>query len=968
MKHEQIAVSLFLVISLMCLPVCARPSTTHASARTEAAGLDSARADSLDALGMLRFALGEYAGADTLLSLALDLRQGAFGPRHPDVGVSLGNLGRLRVRQSRLEEARNLCAQALEIAEDSPAPDSSNIALALTGLGALCLAEANCRAAESYYERALSTCLQAPGHTHRDIAECLKGLGSTCNMQSRYAEAEQLFRQSLSIEQQIYAEGDARMAASVTGLAHSYLGLGRNSEAGELLGQAIEAIAASGGALHPDLASPLVFLGSLENSRGHVMEAEGLFARALTSTEAAFGIEHIDAARALAYSGRLFYRLGRREEAEAACERALEVMNGMGLERHPISVGCLKVLADIKFDQGRYPEADSLYLEVLAADGNQICQNPIARAGHMESISRRYGAIGRFEAAMEFAWGAFELQERHFYEQSVLMAEEDALTYSSTVRGAADTFLSAYFQLPLKSDTLTMTAADVILATKGCTSEISLVRSSASRNAGATSVYSDSLIATQKRMSDLYVMSLFGPSPELDTLLYATLQRKRALESEVAWAHRDLVINPWEVGSVDLKKIREALSRSTEKVTVVEYLKYNRLVHPNGFYQHYLALLISSDGQVAVIDLGEAQDIDKLVNAYSRHMAALASSRTWPGDKDMLEYRRISEHLYRRVLYPLEPVIGGSDLLLIAPDASLGLVSFASLVDGRGRFMIEILPVHYLSAARDLIRLGDGTAIGTGLVAFGSPDYDYRNEPPGSAPADAWSVREIAVSPLPGSGVEIEVVASEWQSSTEESVFIFQGAEASEMTFKSIAPGKRVLHLATHAYFFGSRPAPENSPGYTPASTEFRGAMSPLLLSGLFLAGANNPPSNRDFDDRDDGIVTAEEVATMNLEGVQLVVLSACESGVGQAISGEGVYGLSRAFRLAGARTFVGSLWPVRDEMAPETMAALYAGKDTSLPEAMRRMQLEMIRKIRASGRPAHPFTWAMFVATGDWE
>jgi CHAT domain-containing protein len=105
----------------------------------------------------------------------------------------------------------------------------------------------------------------------------------------------------------------------------------------------------------------------------------------------------------------------------------------------------------------------------------------------------------------------------------------------------------------------------------------------------------------------------------------------------------------------------------------------------------------------------------------------------------------------------------------------------------------------------------------------------------------------------------------------------------------------------------------------------------------------------------------------MDLKGTELVVLSACETGLGEVTEGEGVYGLRRAFQVAGARTVVSALWPVSDAVTAGMMSDLYAREHESLPEALRRVQLEKLRELRSEGTVDHPFTWGAFVALGDW-
>ena len=199
--------------------------------------------------------------------------------------------------------------------------------------------------------------------------------------------------------------------------------------------------------------------------------------------------------------------------------------------------------------------------------------------------------------------------------------------------------------------------------------------------------------------------------------------------------------------------------------------------------------------------------------------------------------------------------------------------------------------------------------------------------------------------------------------------------EASETAFKQDAPGKRVLHLATHGFFLGGQCASALSSSRGIGGMTMVGEKSPpaagenpLLLSGFALAGANHRAAAAP--DEDDGILTAEEIAALDLSSVEWAVLSACDTGIGEVRAGEGVFGLRRAFQVAGARTLIMSLWSVEDEAAREWMKALYEGrlvKGLGTAEAVREASLKVLRERRAKGESTHPFYWAGFVAAGDW-
>jgi len=207
---------------------------------------------------------------------------------------------------------------------------------------------------------------------------------------------------------------------------------------------------------------------------------------------------------------------------------------------------------------------------------------------------------------------------------------------------------------------------------------------------------------------------------------------------------------------------------------------------------------------------------------------------------------------------------------------------------------------------------------------------------------------------------------------------VLTGAAADERSVKTSAVGREVIHLATHGFFLGSGCAPQlpgtravgglTTASSAPARAKSMATENPLVLAGLAFAGANRrvPRSG----DEDDGILTAEEVAGLNLQGTQWVVLSACDTGVGAIAAGEGVVGLRRAFEIAGAHTVIMSLWSVQDEATQEWMRALYASRLTDhldTADAMREASVKILRDRRTHHQSTHPFYWAGFVAAGDW-
>jgi CHAT domain-containing protein len=215
---------------------------------------------------------------------------------------------------------------------------------------------------------------------------------------------------------------------------------------------------------------------------------------------------------------------------------------------------------------------------------------------------------------------------------------------------------------------------------------------------------------------------------------------------------------------------------------------------------------------------------------------------------------------------------------------------------------------------------------------------------------------------LQGTKDEVEAIAVNLQENKIKTT-IYEGIQANEESFKSLSNQKiSVLHLATHGFFFPEiKKKPELFDGLmTFGEQKFRYVPNPLLRSGLILAGGNRTwKGEKPISGMEDGILTAQEISEMNLTHTELVVLSACDTGLGDIKGGEGVFGLQRAFKLAGVKTILMSLWKVPDQETSELMQSFYrkwlGGLDKH--EAFRSAQMEMRTKF-----PAEPNKWAGFV------
>ncbi|HEU5310521.1 MAG TPA: CHAT domain-containing protein, partial [Candidatus Eisenbacteria bacterium] len=399
-----------------------------------------------------------------------------------------------------------------------------------------------------------------------------------------------------------------------------------------------------------------------------------------------------------------------------------------------------------------------------------------------------------------------------------------------------------------------------------------------------------------------------------------------------------------------------------------------------GRQKRYVAFAVSRDRKVVGIPVGDRARVDDLVRAWRKEVAtpperAGGTRRGRPSTP--------GEDLRRAVWDPVAARLGDVSRVYVVLDGSLLLVNFDALpMDGR--YLVETeLDLRYLATERDLAVRSIDAPRGTGLLALGGVAFGSTARSGASASrklrgtdADCPDLATITFEPLPETRREVEAIVGSWPDS--EPCSLLLGADATEAAFKAQAAGKRVIHVATHGFFLGEECGAEVAGGRGIGATVRPGAKvvprrkhvaerNPLLLSGLALAGANRRAGVRAGEE--DGILTCDEVAALDLSHAEWAVLSACDTGLGRIQAGEGVLGLRRAFRVAGARCLVMSLWAVEDRATMEWMKAFYdavGSTGTPAEEAVRMASRGVLGHRRAQRESTHPFYWASFVAVGD--
>ena len=413
--------------------------------------------------------------------------------------------------------------------------------------------------------------------------------------------------------------------------------------------------------------------------------------------------------------------------------------------------------------------------------------------------------------------------------------------------------------------------------------------------------------------------------------------------------------NDQRVTSARLEDVRHGLPTQSVLVSYVAYRRYavEKVDPERTRTPAYLAFVLKPGSEsIHVFDLGDAKPINDLVSSVRASADAEAHAGGLGGIRNERAWREAGEALRKLVWDPLRAEVGDAKLALVVPDGMLNLIPFSGLPDGKG-YLVEHGPViHVLSSERDLVP-AESTHPKTGLVAFGNPAFGQTGEQPVEAGLrDAGiscnNLETVESRPLPGTAAEVNDLHAAWQRwNGKEASTLETGVDATRARFLDEAPRSRVLHVATHAFLLDSSCGDGN----------------PLLRSGLIFAS--------DSQTRKSSILTAQQIASMDLNGVDWAVLSACNTGNGELRDGEGVLGLERAFRVAGARSVLMSLWPVEDDLTRQFMHELYVqrlGLHVSTADAVWNAERKLLLARRAAGKSTHPWYWAGFVGAGGWK
>ena len=857
-----------------------------------------------------------------------------------------------------LEAATARAAEALSAAERASLSDS-DLAAFVYNLGRLYQDGSERQRATPLYERSLSLLERSVGPDHPRTAAVLDRLGIVLQRDGDYAAADTMLRRALAIQEKALSPDDAALGRTIRDLGLLLQSRGDLAKAEELDLRALAILEKAPGREALVAGDVLNNLGLIYLDRRDYTRAREYLERSLPPSQALYGADSIFVAAVYQNLGIVEREAKDYDKAESYYLRALAARErSLGPEHADIASNLLN-LANIYRARGDYSRALETHLRALHMFERTVGPSAPLMILSLVNVARTYAVLGDLQNAVKYQTRAEQATERAIALNLFVGSERQRIAYLAPVAERTERTLSLNLQLTPGDPDSTALAVTVLLQRKGRVLDAAADMQAALRRR----VTADShalLDQLNDVVGQLARLVLNGPQKtpidDYRKSIAALEERKETLESQIG--RRSAEFQAASV-PVTLETVQAAVPAGAALIEFAAYRPFDPYIDSitAAFGKlHYAAYIVHHSGPPSAMDLGEADTIDKTIESFR---AALRD----PARSDV---RRISRTLDEAVMRPLRGLAGNVTHLLISPDGALNLIPFEALLDERGQHLVQRYQCTYLTSGRDLLRMQVTREGLHGPLVVANPAFDepptanrgevrHREPRTGQSRRSVTSARdmsEVYFAPIAGTAREARAIQLLFRDAT-----VLSGEHATESSLREFA-SPRLLHIATHGFFLQyAGIAPKDG---APAAGD-AASRDPLLRAGLALAHANR----RGAGGQDDGVLTALEASRLNLWGTKLVALSACDTGVGEVHIGDGVYGLRRAFVLAGAESLVMSLWPVSDTWTERQMRSYYQnlklGKGRG--ESLRLVQLGML----ARNPRLHPFYWANFIQSGDW-
>lgn len=829
----------------------------------------------------------------------------------------------------RFEEGRHLLERALALSERAHGSDHTDVAMVLFRLTENALETRDDARARPLIQRAIAIYETAWGANHPYAAMARARLAAVDQRAGDGPKAEALLRRSLEVIGKTLGTEHVWYVRCLTTQSNLRVDAHDIDKAEALRRQSVEILERIQNTDTIQYAVALHNLGEVYLEKHDNARAEDLFRRSLVVTEEIEGPESYRVSTKL--QNLAIIARDEKDYAKALDYdiRALEIRERLLGADHADIASLLNNMAVLYHLTGDEDNALKLLFRALEIRERTVGPYHTGTLNSLSNIARSYAAIGEIHQSIAFERSAAAIIEKQLALNLAVGSERQKLAFVRGYTRRTDRTISLHLNQAPDNDDAASLAALVLLQRKGrvqdaMTDMLETIRQRVT-DPDDRALF-DRLNKTTTELAAMALSSDGQSRPDEQLRSFAELDAKRE-QLETILSEHSAEFRA-ETRAVTVEAVQAAIPADAALLEFAVFRPFDPRAERDGNAYappHYAAYVVHRHGTPTGVDLGEAAAIDRTVDL-------LRTALRNPESADVKERARAA---YDSVMAPLGGSLKNVTHLIVSPDGALNLVPFEALVDRRGAYLIERYTTSYVTSGRDLLRMQM-----TVQPRHNSPVIVA--DPFFGEPAGQTTKAPRYFAPLPATALEAQAIKQLFPDAT-----FLVGGDATKAKLQQVkAPG--ILHIASHGFFLNDVADAQATAG------------NPLLRSGLALAGANRTQNGSR-----DGILTALEASGLDLWGTKLVTLSACDTGVGEIRNGEGVYGLRRAFVLAGAETVVMNLWPVSDYVARDVMVMYYAGLHVGLGrgDALRNAKLAMMKRRHRE----HPYFWAGLIESGEW-
>ena len=900
-------------------------------------------ATSLNNLGNLYYNMGDYSKAEPYYLEAMNLYKSVLGDTHPDYAISLNNLGDLYSNMGYYSKAEPYYLEAMNLYKSVLGDTHPDYAISLNNLGDLYSNMGYYSKAEPYYLEAMNLYKSVLGDTHPDYAISLNNLGDLYSNMGDYSKAEPYYLEALSIRKSVLGETHPNYATSLGNLGTLYSNMGDYSKAELYYLESLRIRKSVFGENHPNYAILLNNLGGLYCDIGDYSKAEQYLLEALSIRKSVLGESHPSYAISLDNLGLLYIKMGDYSKAEQYLLEAFSICKSVLGESHPDYATSLNNLGNLYYTMGDYSKAEQYLLEALSIRKSVLGESHPDYATSLGNLGTLYSNMGDYAKAEPYYLDAAQITKNLFLRSTTFMTEQQREDYWSTIQGP---FTRPYVKFSYKyynqKPSISTFAYNNELFVKGLLLKFSeSVKRSIIESNDTVLIRQWNELTTKKQQIQVlqekepqsnYLKQIEAEAEQLEkqiTRSSAAFREHQAMW-QITW---DSVRNHLSPNEVAIEYFSAPLSKDSTM---------------------YCALLLRHDSEhPELIPLFEQKEIISFMSHSSRTITNQTYDFYSKGDT-------ISQLVWSKIL----PNVKEGETIYFAPSGLLHQLAIEYLPYDEDRTMSDVYNMVRLSSTREIVmnkpQLHNTTATIYGGITYDIDATSMLDESRAYDSADLLASRSLendtlnrgTAQYLLGTKIEAEHINTLLQENSI-TAQLYTTTKANEESFKALS-GKHnnILHIGTHGFTWTDSTAQKQDYFTQRMQMQLLGEehrhhgpiIDPLNRCGLLFAGANmalQGNSRHLPEGVQDGILTAKEISLMDLRDANLVVLSACETAKGD-ITSEGVFGLQRAFKMAGVQTIIMSLWKVSDQATQLLMTEFYnnwIGKHQSKREAFRNAQ-----------------------------